>query len=257
MQLTKSLFEQIARKHQLYFQKNINRHPYNNKLIQGTLSHGSFEYYLRQDQYYLYNQSITFKYIAKKMLDDKDRTTVTEIKNYITSTEKDLIKLYLPQYSSSNVFFKTCINKPNEYTQAYIKHITNDLTTYIPPEFLLIKVLPCFRSYMDIYKNMMIDGNTKFKQPDFKYKNWIESYNTTLFIQYTKALINIFDKLTINCNTQTKNLLSDEYLQSLQHEKNLYTAAFYQGNKKLIEAYNNHPQYLKKYSQNAPASAGN
>ena len=196
--------------------KEINEHPFNRELANGSLSIEKFGYYIEQDTLYLRDFSRSLAIIASK-------APLKFIKNFISFSEEALIA----EQEVVHNFFRNKFNlqETGKITPALLSYTSYLLqkSSIAPVEIGIASILPCFWIYSIVGKAII--KNTDSNNP---YKEWIETYSSKEFNDSVEIAIKIFDEVALSASNEVQALMLDAFYKSTVLEWHFWNDAYNQ-----------------------------
>jgi len=195
---------EIAWKKSYHIYQEIIEHPFNQELMNATLSFKKFTYYLEQDSIYTPAEERIEMLIACKIsVEYKD-----DFKQYsidAANYEKGLQNFF---QTNPNV---TLTHEITAATLNYVNHF--DASIFTPVEVAVAKVLPCFWFYKELGDYMA--AHSVANNP---YEKFISSYSGDEFSRSVSNYIDIFDDIGANATLDEREQMIDAFYQSATHE---------------------------------------
>ena len=210
-----SLSEQVWKKSKPLIDA-IHAHPFNQKLMQGTLSRDAFAYYIEQDTLYLQAFARCHALVAA-------RAPLAHVKTFLAYAEESLIA----EQEVVHAFFRQLyqFKETGRLTPATISYTSYLLQTcaLAPVEVAVAALLPCFWVYMDV-------GNAIAKNAvaDNAYAKWIETYSSDAFSEAVHGIIAIFDELAEQSTEAIRLAMEDAFYKSTCLEWHFWQDAYLQ-----------------------------
>lgn len=209
------LYSRTAWKQALPLINAIKAHPFNQELMQGTLNHARFSYYIEQDSQYLKEFARGHALIAAKIDIEFVRTCIKFAENAFVA-EQDIV----------HQFFKSTMNLTET---GLLSPATLSYTSYLlrncaleSVEVAMATMLPCFWVYQEV--GQMI---AKASVRDNPYAHWIETYSSENFALTVKQAIDIFDQLALNANPATQQKMLKAFYTSTSLEWHFWNDAYH------------------------------
>src|SRR3989338_866019 len=177
----------------------IKQHPFNQELVQGTLSPDKFAFYIEQDSIYLGQYARCLAMIASKAPN-------RYIEPFLRFSHQALIaEQELVHFHFKKVLDIKETNKLSPATLSYTSYLlcvsAND-----PIEVAIAAVLPCFWIYYDIgvtFKDVVTPQNP--------YKKWMDAYTAKEFHESVHEMITIFDEIASQASPKYLEKMKDAF----------------------------------------------
>lgn len=210
MRWSEKVWEEI---HPIY--DKILEHPFIEELIDGTLSHEKFSYYIRQDAIYLAEYGKILAGVASKMCRPEFMEAFLFFAADTMTVEKTLHESFLNGMEKANV----CDASPScmLYTSYLHKHLANS-----SPEVTTAAVLPCFWIYMKV-GDYILKYQTKRENP---YQNWINTYAGKEYSKAVDIAITICDNLAEKATEKQQELMTDAFVTGSKLEWMFWDSAW-------------------------------
>lgn len=195
----------------------ILNHPFNNELLDGSLSDERFQYYIKQDVMYLHDFSKCNAMLAVK-LSSNYADVFLKMAEYAIVTEKNMLSNYA----------SVCNNKSSSHVTSAMLGYTSYLIRSCTMEDVAVgvaAVLPCSLVYNEVGKAMIqhvADNN--------KYKKLIQTYVDDDFQQALKEVIEIFNALASNVSEEIHNKMLEVFRISMCWEWHFLDEVYYMKN---------------------------
>lgn len=193
--------------------KQIQNHPFNYQLFDGTLSSSTFGNYLRDDFYYLNQFAVALKTLSQRAL-----KLNLEIASHLNFLANDIINSELSMQLKYNEYFaNTLLLKPGITISSYVEYQLKTVLNAQIPE-ALCSVLPCFWVYYQLGKKRPFI-NSLHNNP---YKDWIDTYSSPDFVKTTKQLVDAINKLSLHASPELKSKMKNAFSKGVQFELNFF-----------------------------------
>ena len=200
----------------------IYRHPFNQKLFDGTLSSETFGRYLRDDYFYLHHFPLALKRLSAKTI--KINPNLAELLQYmaedIIGSELRMQQEYKEHLQEIGSF------TPGPAISSYVAFLS-EITALKEVSIGLSAVFPCFKVYHELgemYKDL----------PDLHinpYKKWIQTYSSPDFILVTQQLSEAINLLGNKATPEIQAKMRKAFTSSAQHELAFFEEAYNPENK--------------------------
>ncbi|MFD2035323.1 thiaminase II [Belliella marina] len=176
--------------------------PFNQELLQGSLSKERFKFYMAQDAYYLGEFGKALSTISGRLRDLDQVLAFSQFASGAIVVERALHEGY----------FKTLgipdqIN-PSPTCLLYTNYLLSK-SAYSNVEVAVAAVLPCFWIYKKVGDHIYSQQETVKDNP---YKNWIDTYAGEDFAKSVQHALEIADQLA----SQSSEKLQEEMLEAFE-----------------------------------------
>ena len=193
------------------FNKIVN-HPFNQEMMNGTLSKDKFSYYMEQDQTYVIDEA-KFEYI---------------IANNVAPEYKNNFQQYalasLSYKNEIDLFFETNnITKTGKIAPATLDYTSYALRTTVdePVEASIACLFVCFKYYLELGKYF-----ASHPVPNNPYQNFIDSYSSEQYSETVDELENIFNDLADQTSVIIKNKMVSSFNICAIYEWHFYNDSY-------------------------------
>ncbi|HSW70191.1 MAG TPA: thiaminase II [Gammaproteobacteria bacterium] len=191
----------------------IQSHPFNTGLADGTLAQNKFIFYLEQDGLYLAEYFRALAFIGARLHNHEHARKFMQFALEALNAEKDLHSNYLRKCSSHRVeMAPSCFMYTN-----YLLRMANIASI----EEAVASVLPCFWVYREVSKKMIqtsLNSNP--------YQAWIMLYSGEAFDHSVKAAIKILNQLGENSSMEIQKKMIAAFVKATQLEWMFWDAAW-------------------------------
>ncbi len=184
----------------------IIQHPFNQELMNGTLNHEKFIYYVEQDVLFLKELSGCLELIATKIQPEYSNLFI-ELARSVSLFVEEIIEKYSADCD--------CCDKENKLSRATLSY-----TSYLwrtaavdPVEVAVAAILPSYWVYLET--NLYL---AKSLSPDNPYLSWIQTYISDDFAVEVKNVIAIFDALAENTTEEIRKKMLEAFCKSAMLE---------------------------------------
>lgn len=194
----------------------IINHPFNKKLMDGSLEKEKFAYYIEQDEQYLKYFSKALAIISTKMDEDKYIKKFLDYALLAIASENELVHEYF-----RNIFN---FHNTGNFTTAnigYCSFIINMCYTE-PVEVAIASVLPCFW----IYKEVGSYINKNAAVLDNPYQRWIDTYSADNFVDSVSEMLNIIDEVESSASDKTSLRMIEIFDNAFMWEYHFWNDAY-------------------------------
>ncbi len=209
MKFTEKLWETIK---PVY--SEILNHPFNQKLMTGTLDKAPFQFYIRQDSLYLHDFGRALAMMAARSLEAEKLQQFAKFAEGAVVVEKALHEQYFREFEIPEAGFKspTCLH----YTSFLLAK-----TAYEEYETGMAALLPCFWVYREvghyIYQNAGSDN---------PYQAWIDTYSGEEFSELVDKALVITDEIAADTSSGTRNKMEEAFVYSTRLEWMFWDSAY-------------------------------
>ena len=196
------------------------RHPFLQKMGQGTLPREIFRFYMLQDYVYLLSYAKVFAMGVLKSEEEWLMSRFAAMQDGILNGEMNLHREYMAALGITKEEMEAA--KPSLYNRAYSANMLTVGQSGGAAE-IIAAVLPCAWSYGEYGKRLVRDyagQNANFYQP------WIESYSSK---EYEDSYQWMFDGLNRICEGQSDKRLehiADIFIASMEFEYLFWDMAY-------------------------------
>lgn len=193
----------------------IVNHPFNQKLMQGTLERNTFAYYVEQDSLYLQDFARCHALIASKISLEYVRIFL-RYSDYTFIAEQEVV----------HEFFRKTFNfeatgRVTPATLSYTSYLLRICATE-PVEVAVAVILPCFWIYREV--GLFIAKHAEKNNP---YARWIETYAGEDFGRAVEEVIDIFDTLAEKSSEETRKKMLEAFYKSTCLEWHFWNDAYH------------------------------
>ena len=193
----------------------INRHPFNQELMNGSLARDKFAFYIEQDSLYLQDFARCQALIAAKI-------PLQFVRDFLGFAEET----FIAEQEIVHQFFK---NRDGFVDSGFLSPATLAYTNYLlrtcalePVEIAIAAVLPCFWIYREVGLNIAKQANK-----DNPYSRWIEAYASDEFNASVNKAIVIFDALSENTSAAIRQKMIVAFYKSACLEWHFWNDAYH------------------------------
>lgn len=192
------LSETVWRKSERVYQDIINQ-PFNQELMNGTLSRERFCYYVEQDSFYLTNYANALAMIAARLQNIEHVKYFLEASLSMIDEQQNLHSLLKKEFDFKETGTLTLATLA--YT-SYLRYIS----AVEPLEVTIAAVLPCFWIYKEV--GLHIARNSIYNNP---FASWIRNYSSEKFALGVKKAIDIFDDISEQATKSIRQQMCDTF----------------------------------------------
>ncbi len=191
--------------------RDILRLPFVEELTRGTLCRERFQFYIRQDAYYLDNYSKVLAHIASRLTSKDWMADFLEFASCGIEVEKAMHASYADLSA-----------RPIEPTPTCLLYCSYESAKALEPvEVEAAAILPCFWIYMlvgqEIHRNSSA-GNS--------YSKWIETYADETFARSTARAIEICDELAAATSPEIRRRMTEAFVAATKMEWMFWDSAY-------------------------------
>lgn len=193
----------------------ITEHPFIIELMNGTLPKEKFEFYMRQDAYYLADFGRVLGGIGTKL---KQPEHMEMFLNFATNTVK-VEQILHEHYLKDMYTFKTAPMSPTclSYVGFLHKHFNTGSI-----EVALAAVLPCFWIYKEV-GDYIVARQTKEHNP---YQDWINTYSGEDFALSVQQAIAICNTYALETTEEQRVKMTEAFVQASKLEWLFWDSAY-------------------------------
>ncbi len=214
MKLTDSFWHEIA---PIY--DSITTHPFNQELMNGTLSRERFEFYIKQDALYLMDFAKALSLLAAR---SDGATRIIDFIKFAEGAivaERGLHEFYLDFYGTTlNVGYA-----PACFTYTNYMLATASLRSY---EEGVAALLPCFWIYREVGNFIFSKSSTLPSYNKNPYKKWIEMYSSPEFSAVVDKMIEITDEVGDSATASIRKKMTEAFVNSSRLEWLFWESAY-------------------------------
>lgn len=201
----------------------IHKHPFNQQLARGNLSPHIYHAYLEVDTIYLQHYKEVLQSFIKLY---GNYPIISELLNNTVEFELQMqdrayhLHPHTAKYSS--LLPPPAQSKPHRVVSNYLTHLKSMTSISMIRGYTAI--LPCIWSYHELGQNIQLTSAELNKHP---FQQWIKTYKSETFSQFTTKMIAQFDELCQSLPSEEEiTRLQETFIQSLQFEFDLYEAVY-------------------------------
>ena len=189
----------------------IFEHPFVRGIGQGDLSHGRYEFFLKQDYLYLIDFSRVFALASAKAHHLQDMGYFATLLDATLNMEMDLHRKTCAAFGITAEDLEA--TEPAMITTAYTNLLVRTCYEGTLIDILAV-LLPCASGYVEIGQRLKSGGMPE----DPHYREWINTYAGEEFVSLAEWLKQKFNQQTLNITEPSKNRLKSLYLSSVRFE---------------------------------------
>lgn len=196
------------------YQKII-KMPFIEELQRGTLPLEKFQFYMRQDSFYLENFARSLALIGARAHRVSHALDFIRFAEGAIVVEKALHDSYFQEFGLSQ-------RGSIEPTTHHYINFLKSTSALDQVEIAMAAVLPCFWIYQEvgdsIYKNQLSEDNP--------YQKWIDTYAGKEFKELVIKAINICDSVAENCTPQQQERMTQAFVEASKLEFMFWDSAY-------------------------------
>ncbi|PZW37958.1 thiaminase/transcriptional activator TenA [Mesonia algae] len=196
------------------YQKII-KMPFIEELQKGTLPLEKFQFYMRQDSFYLENFARSLALIGARAHRVSHALDFIRFAEGAIVVEKALHDSYFQEFGLSQ-------RGSIEPTTHHYINFLKSTSALDQVEMAMAAVLPCFWIYQEvgdsIYKNQLSEDNP--------YQKWIDTYAGKEFKELVIKAINICDSVAENCTPQQQERMTQAFVEASKLEFMFWDSAY-------------------------------
>lgn len=204
----------------------IKHHPFNQKLMQGTLALDKFAYYLEQDTHYLQDFARCHAILAAKAPLKYVRQFLG-FADYTFIAEQELVHHFFRE-----TFHFQNTGKITPAMVGYTSYLLNSCSLE-PVEVGIAAILPCFWIYQKVGLEIAQQAN-----PDNPFFRWIETYSSEAFAVSVNQMIDIFDEVAAKTSEEIQQKMLQAFYKSTCWEWHFWNDAYYEKSFDSIKCFN-------------------
>ena len=194
----------------------IQSHPFNQKMMNGTLDKKQFGYYIEQDIHYLKTYSQANAIMASR-IDSQYAAQFKQSANYTGTTEQQNVhQVFIEQMGIK----MTGVITPA--TRLYSQHLLQSVQ-HDPIPIAIASLLPCYWIYLEL--GYLFAKNSPTNNP---YAPWFNTYSSVSFRQATHEKIKLFDTFGAAQHVATQTAMKAQFRKSLVFEWHFWNDAYHQ-----------------------------
>jgi len=188
-------------------------HPFNKELMNGTLEHKIFRFYIEQDQLFLKSFARSLGLIAARAENSEHIAHFLKFAGNTIAAEQTIIAKYIgEEVKAKRDIAPACLSLKSFLLQACALE---------PVEVAVAAVLPCFWLYLKVGQEIYKHANSS--NPFFE---WIKNYASEQFALDVGIVITIFDELAENALPHVKDKMLEAFYQSSVLEYHFWNDAY-------------------------------
>lgn len=193
----------------------IYNHPFIVELVDGTLPHEKFVYYLQQDRLFLAGHSRALALTGAKMHDDADSDLMLELAHEVIQAERDVHDFYFDEYRvpNSDVRSPACL--------AYCSHILLRAAIGTQAE-ALSTLLACLWIDREIGNHVR-----RLSDLDNPYFRWIESYSGERYSRLVDQAVELTDRKASDAGEEEAEKIFETFVISGRYEYCFWDDAYH------------------------------
>lgn len=209
------LLSQVAWNKTAPIYQAITHHPFNQELMQGTLSKERFGFYIEQDSLYLKDFARALALLAARSQNLSHITTFLKFAQGALIAEQEMVH----QFFQEKLDLKET-GKLTSATLAYTSFLLQECVLE-SVEIGVAAVLPCFWIYREV--GLYIAQNAVINNP---FERWISTYSGEEFSRSVDEAIGIFDSFAANAADTTRERMCKAFYKSSILEWHFWQGAY-------------------------------
>lgn len=199
------------------------QHPFVQELGQGTLTKERFQFYLKQDYFYLLDYAKVYALGAVNSHNEVLLQRFVDVQHSILTNELSLHRHYMTQFGIELTELKT--TPVSLFNRTYTANMlavgqTGGLAD------ILATVLPCAWTYYDYATRLKEQYPDKFEN-NF-YKSWLEMYANTDFLDSFSWFFDTLDMLVDGKSVGEKQRIEAIFIRSVEFEYLFWEMSYHQ-----------------------------
>jgi thiaminase (transcriptional activator TenA) len=194
--------------------KSIIKHPFNQKLAEGTLAKEKFQFYMKQDSLYLVDFARALALAASNAQNPDDLVLLLDFSKGAIVAERSLHEFYFDFYGIQ----LDVSQAPGCFSYTHFLIATATHASY---EETLGALLPCFWIYREV--GMHIHKNAAQDNP---YQKWIDTYSGDEFQEIVQNAIDLTDRVPKRANMQQTEKMHAAFVMSTRLEWMFWDSAY-------------------------------
>ncbi len=195
------------------FYQTIISHPFNRGLMNGTLDHKIFRFYIEQDQLFLKAFARSLALIAARSENPDHIAQFLKFAGNTIAAEQTIIARYIgKEVKDRSTISLACLSLNSYLLQA---------SSLEPVEVAVASVLPCFWLYLKVGQEVYKQANS-----NSPYFEWIKNYASEQFALDVETVITIFDELAENASQPVRDKMLEAFYQSSVLEYHFWNDAY-------------------------------
>ncbi len=207
---TQNFYNEIRKKADGIWNATFN-HPFVTGIGDGSLLKDRYEFFLKQDYVYLIDFSRVFALATAKAHQPNDMGYFATLLNATLNMEMDLHRRTCKEFGISTEELEKTEKAmvTSGYTNLLVRSCyQGDLSD------IVAVLLPCAAGYTEIGKRLKTQGLPENKY----YQDWINTYSSQEFEEFTNWLIQKMDQLAVGASDERKSNWFRLYLSSARFE---------------------------------------
>jgi thiaminase (transcriptional activator TenA) len=198
-------------------QEDILKHPFPNKIGDGTLPMQSFKYFIEQDYLFLLDYA---KILGLAAIKSPDRHIMKAFSELLLETISTEMELHIQFCSKLGIMESDLIKADKaESTTAYTNFLVR--TGYEGSfEEVVAALVPCMATYSQI--GILLESQASPNIPD-EYREWISMYSSEEFKQLANWITDLINELGELSDERVLGKMAAAYESSCAHELNFWT----------------------------------
>ncbi len=189
----------------------ILNHPFVKGIGDGSLSHQKYEYFLKQDYYYLIQFSRLFALAAAKAPSLEEMNYMSALLQATLAVEMDIHRRTCSELGISRKDLEK--TDPAMITMSYTNFLVRTCYEGTFADIIAV-LLPCGIGYVEIGKKLMAEG----LPDDPFYQDWIKSYSSDEFQEFADWLVDKMNSFAAGVSENDKKRWHHYYRSSARFE---------------------------------------
>lgn len=191
--------------------------PFISELSNGSLPLDKFQFYMRQDAFYLEEFGRVLAFIGAKSADNQQALDYFEFGRNALIVEKALHENYFKEFGLD----QEDGNKIEPVCHHYV-HFLKSVAAFEPIEVAMAATLPCFWIYKEVGDHIVsiASGNQN------PYSKWIDTYSGEDFAEGVKKAKNYVDQISEQSSATNREKMRQVFITASRLEYHFWQAAY-------------------------------
>lgn len=191
--------------------------PFISELSNGSLPLDKFQFYMRQDAFYLEEFGRVLAFIGAKSADNQQALDYFEFGRNALIVEKALHENYFKEFGLD----PEDGNKIEPVCHHYV-HFLKSVAAFEPIEVAMAATLPCFWIYKEVGDHIVsiASGNQN------PYSKWIDTYSGEDFAEGVKKAKNYVDQISEQSSATNREKMRQVFITASRLEYHFWRAAY-------------------------------
>ncbi|RKO69784.1 thiaminase II [Sphingobacterium puteale] len=191
--------------------------PFISELSNGSLPLDKFQFYMRQDAFYLEEFGRVLAFIGAKSADNQQALDYFEFGRNALIVEKALHENYFKEFGLD----PEDGNKIEPVCHHYV-HFLKSVAAFEPIEVAMAATLPCFWIYKEVGDHIVsiASGNQN------PYSKWIDTYSGEDFAEGVKKAKNYVDQISEQSSATNREKMRQVFITASRLEYHFWQAAY-------------------------------